>query len=40
MSKFALTAAVVLGFAGSALAADSNSFVIIKDKSQNCRVIE
>ena len=40
MLKFALTAASALGFAGTALAADSNSFVIIKDKSQNCRVIE
>lgn len=40
MLKFALTAAVAFGFAGTALAADSNSFVIIKDKSQNCRVIE
>ena len=40
MLKFALTAAVAFGFAGTALAADSKSFVIIKDKSQNCRVIE
>lgn len=38
--KYALTAALVLGFAGTAFAADSNSFVIIKDKNQQCRVIE
>ena len=38
--KYALTAALVLCFAGTAFAADSNSFVIIKDKNQQCRVIE
>jgi hypothetical protein len=38
--KIALTAAVVLGFAGSALAADASQFVIIKDKNQHCRVVE
>ena len=40
MLKFALTAAVVLGFAGAALAADASQFVIIKDKNQHCRVVE
>jgi hypothetical protein len=35
-----LTAAVVLGFAGTAMAADASQFVIIKDKNQNCRVVE
>ncbi len=38
--KFALAAAVVLGFAGAAVAADANQFIIIKDKSQHCRVVE
>ena len=38
MVKYALAAAVVLGFAGAAVAADQ--FVIIKDKNKNCRVIE
>jgi hypothetical protein len=38
--KYALTAAVVLGFAGAAFAADASQFVIIKDKSQHCRVVE
>ena len=40
MLKFALTAAVVLGFAGAAYAADASQFVIIKDKNANCRVVE
>ena len=35
-----LAAAVVLGFAGAAVAADASQFVIIKDKNQNCRVVE
>jgi hypothetical protein len=38
--KYVLTAAVVLGFAGTAIAADAGQFVIIKDKNQNCRVVE
>ena len=38
MLKYALTAGLVLGFAGTALAADS--FVIIKDKDKHFRVIE
>jgi hypothetical protein len=38
--KYILTAAVVIGFAGTAIAADASQFVIIKDKNQNCRVIE
>ena len=40
MLKVVLTAAVVFGFAGAALAADASQFVIIKDKNQHCRVIE
>jgi hypothetical protein len=36
--KYALTAALVLGFAAPVLAADN--FVIIKDKDKHCRVIE
>jgi hypothetical protein len=36
--KYALTAALVLGFATPVLAADS--FVIIKDENKHCRVIE
>ena len=38
--KYVLTAAVVLGFAGTAIAADAGQFVIIKDKNQHCRVVE
>ena len=38
--KYVLTAAVVLGFAGTAIAADAGQFVIIKDKNQNCRVVD
>jgi hypothetical protein len=38
MLKYALTAGLVLGFTGTALAADG--FVIIKDKDKHCRVIE
>jgi hypothetical protein len=38
--KYVLTAAVVLGFAGTAIAADASQFVIIKDKNQHCRVVE
>jgi hypothetical protein len=40
MVKYALTAAIVLGFAGAALAANAGQFVIIKDKNQHCRVVE
>lgn len=36
--KYALTAALVLGFAAPAFAADN--FLIIKDKDKHCRVIE
>lgn len=36
--KYALTAALVLGFATPVLAADN--FLIIKDKDKHCRVIE
>jgi hypothetical protein len=38
--KYVLTPAVVLGFAGTAIAADTSQFVIIKDKNQHGRVIE
>ena len=38
--KFALATALVLGFAGAAVAADASQFVIIKDKNQHCRVVE
>jgi len=38
--KYALAAALVIGFAGSVLAADGSQFVIIKDKNQHCRIIE
>ena len=38
--EYLLTAAAVFGFAGMALAADASQFVIIKDKNQNCRIIE
>jgi len=38
--KFALAAALVVGFAGAAYAANASQFVIIKDKSQHCRVVE
>ena len=41
MVKYALTAALVLGFAGAAaFAADGSQFVIIKDKNEQCRIIE
>ncbi len=38
--KFALATALVLGFAGAAAAADASQFIIIKDKSQHCRVVD
>lgn len=40
MVKYAFAAALVLGFAGAAFAADGSQFVIIKDKNQHCRIIE
>ena len=40
MVKYALAAALVIGFASAAVAADGSQFVIIKDKNQHCRVIE
>ncbi|HXG79430.1 MAG TPA: hypothetical protein VNJ31_08855, partial [Methyloceanibacter sp.] len=40
MLKYALVAAVACGCAGAAFAADASQFVIIKDKNQNCRVVE
>ena len=38
--KYAFAAALVLGFAGSALAAADNQFVIVKDANRHCRVVE
>ncbi|MBK5198224.1 MAG: hypothetical protein JJE37_08075 [Methyloceanibacter sp.] len=38
--KYALTAALVLGFAATAFAASGSQFVIIKDKNKHCRVIQ
>jgi len=38
--KFALATALVLSFAGAAVAADASQFIIIKDKSQHCRVVD
>lgn len=38
--KYVLAVAVVFGFAGAVVAADASQFVIIKDKSQHCRVVE
>jgi len=38
--KFALATALVLGFSGAAVAADASQFIIIKDKSQHCRVVD
>jgi len=40
MVKYAFAAALVLGFAGSAIAADASQFVIIKDANKHCRVVE
>jgi opacity protein-like surface antigen len=40
MLKYALAAAVVVGFAGAAIAADVSQFVIIKDANQHCRIVE
>ncbi len=38
--KYALAAVLVLGFAGTAIAADADQFVIVKDANKHCRVIE
>jgi hypothetical protein len=38
--KYAVAAALIVGFAGAAIAADASQFVIIKDKNQHCRVID
>ncbi|MGH6735101.1 MAG: hypothetical protein ACRECX_03345 [Methyloceanibacter sp.] len=38
--KYVFAAALVLGFAGAAIAADASQFVIIKDANKHCRVIE
>jgi hypothetical protein len=38
--KFALAAAVIVGFAGAGYAADASQFVIIKDANKHCRVVE
>jgi hypothetical protein len=38
--KYTLAAALVLAFAGTAIAADTSQFVIIKDANKHCRVIE
>jgi hypothetical protein len=40
MVKYAFAAALVLGFAGSALATADDQFVIIKDANRYCRVVE
>ena len=37
---FALAAALVVGFAGAACAANASQFVIIKDANKHCRVVE
>ena len=39
MVKYALAAALVVGFVGAA-AADASQFIIIKDKNQHCRIID
>ena len=38
--KYALAAALVVGFAGAAYAANASQFVIIKDANKHCRVVE
>lgn len=40
MVKYALAAALVLGFVGAAAATDVSQFIIIKDKNAHCRVID
>jgi hypothetical protein len=38
--KYVVAAALVLGFAAPASADDTSQFVIIKDASKHCRVVE
>jgi hypothetical protein len=38
--KYVLAAALVLGLAASAFAADGSQLVIIKDKNKHCRIIQ
>jgi hypothetical protein len=38
--KYAVAAALVLGFAAPAYADDTSQFVIIKDANKHCRVVE
>ena len=38
-AQHALAAALILGFAGAAVAAQ-NQFFIVQDKDKNCRIIE
>jgi hypothetical protein len=38
--KYAVAAALVLGFAAPASADDTSQFVIIKDVNKHCRVVE
>jgi hypothetical protein len=40
MLKYALATAAVLGFVGTAIAADAGQFVIIQDANKHCRVVE
>ncbi len=40
MVKYTLAAALILGFAGAAIADDASQFVIIKDANKHCRIIE
>jgi hypothetical protein len=38
--KYVFAAALIFGFAGSAIADDANQFVIIKDANKHCRIIQ
>ncbi|MGH6735102.1 MAG: hypothetical protein ACRECX_03350 [Methyloceanibacter sp.] len=40
MVKYTLAAALVLGFAGTAIAIENPKFVIVQDPNKQCRVIE
>jgi hypothetical protein len=40
MVKYTVAAALIFGFAGTAIAADAGQFVIIKDANKHCRIIE
>jgi hypothetical protein len=40
MLKYTLAAALVLGFAGSAIAIENPKFVIVQDANNQCRVIQ